>query len=173
MELWTGALFWWKCHWPDLKSAGLFRRNLFLNSLKTSIDCLSSGNPVHVDHASAVKKRIIKILWVDLLCVAFLGLGESACFYWKLCLLVIAVDPAFIVGHQSIKNCRIWIDQLNHVPAIMTTFFFWSSLSTLGTDFTQIFCIFSSSWIIACTVPTLASNCALIVSINTRRPLSM
>ena len=29
----TGALSWWKCHWPDLKSAGLFRRNLFLNSL--------------------------------------------------------------------------------------------------------------------------------------------
>ena len=26
----------WKCHWPDLKSAGLFRWNLFLNSLKTS-----------------------------------------------------------------------------------------------------------------------------------------
>ena len=34
MELWTGALFWWKCHWPDLKSAGLFWRNLFLKSLK-------------------------------------------------------------------------------------------------------------------------------------------
>ena len=36
MELWTGALSWWKCHWPDLKSAGLFPRNLFLNPLKTS-----------------------------------------------------------------------------------------------------------------------------------------
>ena len=34
MELWTGALSWWKCYWPDLKSAGLFRRNLFLNSHK-------------------------------------------------------------------------------------------------------------------------------------------
>ena len=34
MELWTGALSWWKCHWSDLKSAGLFRPNLFLNSLK-------------------------------------------------------------------------------------------------------------------------------------------
>ena len=31
MELWTGVLSWWKCHWADLKSAGLF-----LNSLKTS-----------------------------------------------------------------------------------------------------------------------------------------
>ena len=30
----TGALSWWKCHWPELKSAGLFPRNLFLNSLK-------------------------------------------------------------------------------------------------------------------------------------------
>ena len=36
MELWTGVLSCWKCHWPDLKSAGLFQRNLFLNSLKTS-----------------------------------------------------------------------------------------------------------------------------------------
>ena len=60
MELWTGALSWWKCHWPDLKSAGLFWWNLFLNSLKTStflVDCLSSGNPVHVDQDSAVKKK--------------------------------------------------------------------------------------------------------------------
>ena len=36
MELWTGVLSWWKCYWPDLKSTRLFRRNLFLNSLKTS-----------------------------------------------------------------------------------------------------------------------------------------
>ena len=36
MELWTGALSWWKCHWPDFKSAGLFPRNLFLESLKIS-----------------------------------------------------------------------------------------------------------------------------------------
>ena len=31
MGLWTGALSWWKFHWPDLRSAGLFQRNLFLN----------------------------------------------------------------------------------------------------------------------------------------------
>ena len=36
MELWTGVLSWWKCHWTDLKSAGLFRQIPFLNSLKTS-----------------------------------------------------------------------------------------------------------------------------------------
>ena len=39
-------------------------------------------------------------------------------------LWVIAVDPAFIAGHQSIKNCGIWIDKLDHLPAVMTTSFF-------------------------------------------------
>ena len=39
-------------------------------------------------------------------------------------LWVIAVDPAFIEGHQSIKNCWIWIDQPDHLPVVMTTFFF-------------------------------------------------
>ena len=38
-------------------------------------------------------------------------------------LWIIAVGPAFIAGHQSIKNCRIWIDQLDHLPAVMTTSF--------------------------------------------------
>ena len=28
MELWTGALSCWKCHWPDLKSASLFWTSL-------------------------------------------------------------------------------------------------------------------------------------------------
>ena len=40
---------------------------------------------------------------------------------------VIAVDPAFIAGHQSIKNCGIWIDQLDHLPAVMKTSFFLMS----------------------------------------------
>ena len=39
-------------------------------------------------------------------------------------LWIIAVDPAFIAGHQSIKNCGIWIDQLDHLLAVMTTSFF-------------------------------------------------
>ena len=34
MELWTGALSCWKCHWPDLKSTGLFPRNLSWTPLK-------------------------------------------------------------------------------------------------------------------------------------------
>ena len=50
---------------------------------------------------------------------------------------------------------------------------FWSSLSILGTNFAQIFCIFSSLRLIVCTVPTLTSNCALNVSIDTRQSLSM
>ena len=70
------------------------------------------------------KKGIIKSLWVDLLSLAFLGLREPACFHWELCLLGTAVDPVFIAGHQSIKNCVIWIDQLDHLPAVMTTSFF-------------------------------------------------
>ena len=82
---------------------------------------------------------------------------------------------------HRIKNCGIWIDQLDHPPAVMTTSFFWSSLSTFGTNFVQIFRIFSSSRIIVCTVPTMTSlctyclyrHCALIVSIDTRRSLSM
>ena len=90
-----------------------------------------------------------------------------------LSLWVIVVDPAFIAGHHSIKN---WIDQLDHSTIFLLSWqrlSFWSSLSTLGTNFAQIFRIFSSSRIIVCTVPTLTSNCALIVSINTRRSLSM
>ena len=50
---------------------------------------------------------------------------------------------------------------------------FWSSQSTLGTNFAQIFRIFCSSRIIVWTVPTLTLNCALIVSIDARRFLSM
>ena len=49
MELWTGALSWGKCHWPDLKSAGLFPRNLCLNSLKNLYIVTLSLNvwPIH------------------------------------------------------------------------------------------------------------------------------
>ena len=43
---------------------------------------------VPVSPASDVKKGIIKSLWVDLLCLTFLGLGKPALFYWELCLLV-------------------------------------------------------------------------------------
>ena len=50
---------------------------------------------------------------------SMLPLGTLSLGLW-----VIAVDPAFIAHHQSIMNCGIWIGQLNHLPAVMTTFFF-------------------------------------------------
>ena len=56
MEFWTGVLFYWKCHWPDLKSAGLFRPNFFLNSLKKP------------QHSNPNSNRLANQLW----CIDFL-----------------------------------------------------------------------------------------------------
>ena len=39
-------------------------------------------------------------------------------------LWVIAVNPAFIAGHQSIKNCRTELISCDHLPAVMRTSFF-------------------------------------------------
>ena len=50
---------------------------------------------------------------------SMLPLGTLSLGLW-----VIAVDPAFIAGHLSIKNCGIWIDRLDHLPPVMTTSFF-------------------------------------------------
>ena len=50
---------------------------------------------------------------------SMLPLGTLSLGLW-----VIVVNPAFIAGHRSIKNCGIWIDQLDHLPAVMTTSFF-------------------------------------------------
>ena len=46
-------------------------------------------------------------------------LGTLSLGLWAL-----AVDPAFIAGHQSIKNSGIWIDQHDHFPAVMTASLF-------------------------------------------------
>ena len=61
-----------------------------------------------------------------------LPLGTLSLGLW-----VIAVDLAFIAGHKRIKNCGIWIYQLDHLPAVMTTSFFlifseylWDKLRT-------------------------------------------
>ena len=62
---------------------------------------------------------------------SMLPLGTLSLGLW-----VIAVDPAFIAGHQSIKKCGIWIDKINHLPAVMITSFFlisehpWDKLRT-------------------------------------------
>ena len=79
---------------------------------------------------------------------SMLPLGTLSLDLW-----VIAVDPAFIAGHQSIKNCRIWIDQLDHLPAVMTTSFFlifsehpWDKLQAnlLHLQFLMNNCVYSS-----------------------------
>ena len=52
---------------------------------------------------------------------SMLPLGSLSLGLW-----VIVVDPAFIAGHQCIKNSGIIIHQLDHLPAVMTTSFFLS-----------------------------------------------
>ena len=75
-----------------------------------------------------------------------LGAGSAS-------MLPLAVDPAFIAAHQSIKNCGIWIDQLDHLPAVMTPSFFlifsdhpWDKLhaNLLHLQFLTNNCVYSS-----------------------------
>ena len=93
-----------------------------------SIPCwLSSGKPVHVDHASAVKKRDHQKFVGGFALSGLLGSGRASMLplgTFSRALWVIAVDPAFIARHQSINNCVFWIDQPDHLPAVMTTSFF-------------------------------------------------
>ena len=91
------------------------------------VDCLSSGNPVHIDHASAVKKRDHQRFVGGFALSGLLGSEKASILplgTLSLGLWVIAVDPAFIAGHPSIKNRGIWIEQLDHLPAVMTMSFF-------------------------------------------------
>ena len=120
------------------------------------------------------KKESSKVCrWIYSVCL----LGSGSLGILSLGLWLIAVDPAFIASHLSIKNWipKICAKLISSAISLLSwqRLSFWSSLSTLGTNFAQIFRIFSFSWIIVCTVPTLASNCALIASIDTRRSLSM
>ena len=122
------------------------------------------------------KKGIIKSLEVDLLCLAFLGLGEPACFHSELCFLVSGSKHEIQLSSQLTRAIRTpWSELISSTISLLSwqRLSFWSSLSTIGINFAQFFYIFSSSWIIVCTVPTLTSICALIVSIDTRRSLSM
>ena len=64
------------------------------------------------------KKGIIKSLWGGFVLSWLLPLGTLSLRLW-----VIALDPDFIAGHQNIKNSGIWIDQLDHLPAVMTSSF--------------------------------------------------
>ena len=131
---------------------------------------------MHVNHVSAVKKidhqKFVGGFALSGLLrsgrASMLPMGTQSLGVW-----VVAVDPAFITGHQSIKNCRIWIALLNHLPAVMTMSFFLMfsehPLDKLCAKLPHLQFIVN----IVCTVPTLTSNCALIVSIDTQWSLSM
>ena len=65
---------------------------------------------MHVDHAGAVKKRGLQNLLGGFALTGLLGSGRASMLplgTLSLGLWLIAVDPAFIAGHQSIKNCGI------------------------------------------------------------------
>ena len=65
---------------------------------------------MHVDHASAAKKRDHQKSVGGFALSGLLGSGRASMLplgTLSLGLWVIAVDPAFIAGHQSIKNCGI------------------------------------------------------------------
>ena len=84
------------------------------------------------------------LMWVDLLCLAFLRLREPACFHWELCLLIqlwSQITRASRTAESELISSTISLLSWQRLS-------FWSSLSTLGTNFTQIFLIFSSSRII-------------------------
>ena len=65
---------------------------------------------MHVDHASTVKKRDHQKFVGGFVLSGLLGSGRARMLplgTLPLGLWDIAVDLAFIAGHQSIKNCRI------------------------------------------------------------------
>ena len=111
---------------------------------------------MHVDHASAVKKSNHQKFVGGFAPSGLLQSGRASMLplgTLSLGLWVIAVDPAFISGNQSMKNCRIWIDQLDHLPAVITTSFFlifsehpWDKLCTnlLHLQFLTNNCVYSS-----------------------------
>ena len=126
---------------------------------------------MHIDHASAVKKKKgdhEKFVGGFTLS-GLLGSGRASMLplgTLSLGLWIIAVDQAFIAGTRASRT--VGSELISPTISLLSWQWlsFWSSLSTRGT-------IFSSSRIIVCTVPTQTWNCALIVSIDTRRSLSM
>ena len=79
MELWTGALSWWKYHWPDLKSAGLFRG-------------ISSWTPLKPQHSNPNPNPLANQLW----CIDFLTPHTPLIIPHRL--------PAFLESLMSLKN---------------------------------------------------------------------
>ena len=65
---------------------------------------------MHEDHVSAVKKRDHQKFLGGFALSGLLGSGRASILLLgnqSLGLSVIGIDPAFIAGHQSIKNCGI------------------------------------------------------------------
>ena len=122
IELWTGALSCWKCHWPDLKSAGLFPRNLFLNFLKTSTYVVTLiPNPLANQHwcIDFLTPPTLLIIphwlpaFLDLLChsktdARFMQDGRKA--VWSIPYVSVAFFPSlkqnFITYHSSKVSSR-------------------------------------------------------------------
>ena len=70
-------------------------------------DCSSSRLIAKVDHASAVKKRDHQTFVGEFALSGLLGSGRISVLplgTLSLGVWVIAIDPAFIAGHQSIKK---------------------------------------------------------------------
>ena len=83
MELWTGVLPWWKCHWPDLKSAA-------------SSDGISPWTPLKPQHSNP--NITPKLLANQLSCVDFLTLPTPLIIPHRLL--------AFLESLMSLKNWR-------------------------------------------------------------------
>ena len=82
---------------------------------------------MHVDHASDHKKRDYQNFMGEFSLSGILLSGRARILPLETLSLgfwVIAVDPALITGHHSIKNCGIRIDQLDHLPAVKPMSFF-------------------------------------------------
>ena len=186
MPTWSNSLWQgWSCglvHCPGGNATDPIWRVLVssdgissLTPLKHSIPCWLSvqWEPSACRSRQCCQKKGSSKFMGEFALSGLLGSGRASMFPLgtpSLGLWVIAIDPAFIAGHQSIKNCGIWIDQLDYLPAVMKTSFF---LIFSEHPWDKIFCIFSSSRIIVCIVPTLTSNCAPNISIDIRRSLSM
>ena len=83
MELWTGVLSWWKCHGPDLKSAGLFQK-------------ISSWTPLKPHYSNLSPNSLANQLW----CIDFLTSPTPLIILHKL--------PAFLESLMPLTNwCSI------------------------------------------------------------------
>ena len=76
MELWTGVLSCWKCHWPDLKSACLF----------------SSWTPLKPQHSNPNPNHLANQLW----CIDFLTPPTPLIIPYRL--------PVFLEFLMPLKN---------------------------------------------------------------------